>query len=148
MQARRTQFEKGRGRVGKTGELKRNRDRKHCRARTLRVISRHWENQWGRRSKAREMKEEVDNELWQIVGCYSRSRRVAALSVGGRRPERPLREKGKRRGSWGGNAEERRRAVRRGEVGRKTSVQLGVTTRWVPGQDSEGRCEGPETGPR
>lgn len=74
---------------------------------------------------------------------------MAAFSVGGGRPKRPLREKGKRRGSWGGNTEERRRAVKGegpgggGVVGRKTSVQLGVRTRWVPGQDSEGRCTGP-----
>lgn len=50
----------------------------------------------------KETEEEVDSDLGQIAGCYSRSRRVAALSVGGRRPERPLREKGKERGSWGG----------------------------------------------
>lgn len=64
------------------------------------MITRDWENRCGRRrSKAREMEEEVDNDLGQIAGCYSRSRRVAALSVGGGRTERPLREKGKRRGS-------------------------------------------------
>lgn len=60
--------------------------------------------------------EEEDNDLGQIAGCQSRNRRVAALSVGGGRPERAPREKGKRRGSWGGNTEERRRAVR-GEGG-------------------------------
>lgn len=48
------------------------------------------------------------------------------------------REKGKRRGSWGGNTEERGRAVKaEGGVSRKTSVQLGGRTRWVLGQDSE-----------
>lgn len=107
--------------------------------------NRDWENRCGRRGrKAGGMEEEVDNDLGQIAGCYWGSGRVAALSVGGGRPERPLREKGKRRGSWGGNTEERRRAVRGdGGVGRKTSVQLGVWTRWVPGQDSEGGCAVP-----
>ena len=54
----------------------------------------------------------MDNDLGRIAGCWSRSRKVAAFSVGGGRPKRPLREKGKRRGSWGGNTEERRRAVK------------------------------------
>ena len=54
----------------------------------------------------------MDNDLGRIAGCWSRRRKVAAFSVGGGRPKRPLREKGKRRGSWGGNTEERRRAVK------------------------------------
>lgn len=41
------------------------------------------------------MQKEVGKNPRQIEGCYSRSRKVAALSVGGGRPERPLREKGR-----------------------------------------------------
>lgn len=98
-----------------------------------------WENRCGPRGKGQREREEVDKDLGQTAGCYPRRRRVAALSGGGGRPERPLREKGKRRGSWGGNTEERGRAVRGGRgVSRKTSVSPGVRTRWVPGQNSEG----------
>lgn len=150
MQARgREQFGKRRSRIEKAGGTARGQgSRAQSRARTLRVITRDWQNRCGRRgSEAGETKGEVDNDLWQIAGCcYSRSGRVAALSVGGGRPERPLREKGKRKGSWGGDTEERRRAVRGEGFGRKTSVQLGVRTRWVPGQDSEAGCAELEPG--
>lgn len=99
MQARgRAQFGEGRG--GRLGELEEDRDREHSGAGTLRVISRDLENRCGRRrSNTRETEGGVDDDLGQIAGCSSRSGRVAALSVGGGRPERPLREKGKRRES-------------------------------------------------
>lgn len=124
---------------GKAGELEGDRDREHSGAGTLRVISRDWENRCGRRrSNTREMEEGVDDDLGQIAGCSSRSGRVAALSVGGGRPERPLREKGKRRESQGGNTEERRKAVRgEGGVSRKDKCAA-----WS--QDEVG----PRTGPR
>lgn len=101
----------------------------------------------GRGGTKLEMQKEVGNNPRQIAGCYSRSRKVAALSVGGGRPERPLREKG-REGSWGDSTEERRRAVR-GE-GRLAEIQVcsSVRTRWVPGLDSEEGCAGLEPGAR
>lgn len=91
------------------------------------------------------MQKVVGNNQRQIVGCYSRSRKVAALSVGGGRPERPLREK-EREGR--DSTEERRRAMR-GE-GRLAEIQVcsSVRTRWVPGLDSEEGCAGLEPGAR
>lgn len=88
------------------------------------------------------MQKEVGNNPRQIAGCYSRSRKVAALSVGGGRPERPLREKGREGKAGGDSTEELRRAVR-GE-GRLAEIQVcsSVRTRWVPGQDSEEGCAG------
>lgn len=47
------------------------------------------------------MEEEVDTDLGQIAGCYSRSRRVAALSVGGGRPEKAPERKREEKGKLG-----------------------------------------------
>lgn len=69
------------------------------RARTLRVVTGDRENRRGRR------------ERWPTICGQARG---AARSVGGRRPERAQREKGKRGEAEEVNTEERRRAARGG----------------------------------
>lgn len=114
-------------RIEKAGELKGDRDREHTPGQEpLREKTEDWESRCGQRGyKAREMQEEVDNNSPQTAGCYSRSRKVAALKRGWRKTRKAPERKGKRRGSWGDSTEERRRAVRdKGRFGRDTSVQL------------------------
>lgn len=76
----------------------------------------------------------------QIAGCWSRSRKVAAFSVGGRKTKRPLRGKREEKRKLGEVTEERRRAVKGEGPGGGGGRQKDKCAAWSPDE------VGPRTG--